>query len=339
MDAAQGAELLRDLDSRLRLTPTSAAVVDNLGDEYAPLLDSDARTTAMVLRARLAARPQDALIPRLARGLLSQRARGRWRSTHEAAWALMALDEYRKAAETPSASFGARVWLGKELALEAALGGRALQKTALLSAAQLLAKPGAGLSFEVRGSGDLFYEAVLHYARKELPKDEIDRGFFVRKLMRTVTTDTVKSALAFVPDRSQTEARAGDLVLIDVLAVTPTPREQVVIDDPLPAGLEPVDTSFVTTARSLDTETQGDPADDDDIASGSAWTVVPYHREMHDDRVLTFVEHMPAGMYRYSYVARATTVGRFLVPPTKAECMYDAGVFGRTAGGTFEVAP
>ncbi|MGH7440690.1 MAG: Ig-like domain-containing alpha-2-macroglobulin family protein, partial [Polyangiaceae bacterium] len=341
MAVAQRAELLRELQSHLRVTPTSASVVENLGDEYAPLLDSDARTTAMVLRATLATRPDDALAPRLARGLLAQRQSGRWRSTQEAAWALQVLDEYRRTAEMPSASFGARVWLGSEIALEAALGGRALQKTGYVPAARLLAQPDAGLTFEVRGSGDVFYEASLHYARKELPADEVDRGFFVRKLVRAISPDALRSALASLPERSQSQARAGDLVLVDVLVVTPDPREQVVIDDPLPAGVEPVDTSFVTTARALDAEamTEAEPADDDTVASGGAWAAEPYHREMHDDRVLTFVEHMPAGMYRYSYVARATTVGKFLVPPTKAECMYDPGVFGRTPGTRFEVVP
>jgi uncharacterized protein YfaS (alpha-2-macroglobulin family) len=341
MDPGERDELLRDLESHLHLSPTSASVVENLGDEYAPLLDSEARTTAMVLRAKLAAQPEDALVPRLVRGLLSQRDRGRWRSTQEAAWALRVLAEYRKAAEIPSARFDARVWLGNQVALDAALNARAVQQSAFVPAAQLLAQPNAGLTFEVRGTGDLFYEAELHYARKEMPAEAIDRGFFVRKLLRTVTTDALRSSLASLPEASQSQARAGDLVLIDILAVTPTPHEQVVIDDPLPAGLEPVDTSLATTARSLDTEARAErePADDDDIASGSAWTWVPYHREMRDDRVLTFVEHMPAGMYRYSYVARATTVGKFLVPPTKAECMYDPGVFGRTQGSTFEVVP
>jgi uncharacterized protein YfaS (alpha-2-macroglobulin family) len=53
--------------------------------------------------------------------------------------------------------------------------------------------------------------------------------------------------------------------------------------------------------------------------------------------VLTFVEHMAAGMYHYRYLARATTFGRFVVPPTRAECMYEPALFGRTAASTFEV--
>ena len=100
--------------------------------------------------------------------------------------------------------------------------------------------------------------------------------------------------------------------------MTPTPREQVVLDDPLPAGLEPVDASLATTAQSLDVDGAGrrrgrrrraSRPTTTRAARGAAWGSAWYHREMHDDRVLTFVEHMPAGMYHYRYLARATTVG------------------------------
>jgi uncharacterized protein YfaS (alpha-2-macroglobulin family) len=37
------------------------------------------------------------------------------------------------------------------------------------------------------------------------------------------------------------------------------------------------------------------------------------------------------GVYNYSYVARATTPGEFVVPPAKAEEMYSPEVFGRSA--------
>jgi hypothetical protein len=36
-------------------------------------------------------------------------------------------------------------------------------------------------------------------------------------------------------------------------------------------------------------------------------------------------------VYTYSYVARATTPGEFVVPPTKAEEMYAPETFGRSA--------
>jgi len=36
-------------------------------------------------------------------------------------------------------------------------------------------------------------------------------------------------------------------------------------------------------------------------------------------------------VYRYSYFARATTPGEFVVPPAKAEEMYQPETFGRSA--------
>ena len=39
-----------------------------------------------------------------------------------------------------------------------------------------------------------------------------------------------------------------------------------------------------------------------------------------------------AGVHEYSYYARATTPGRFIVPPAKAEEMYAPETFGRSAG-------
>jgi uncharacterized protein YfaS (alpha-2-macroglobulin family) len=51
---------------------------------------------------------------------------------------------------------------------------------------------------------------------------------------------------------------------------------------------------------------------------------------LRDDRALFFVDDMPPGVYRYRYLARATTRGKFVVPPTIAKEMYQEEVYGRT---------
>jgi uncharacterized protein YfaS (alpha-2-macroglobulin family) len=53
--------------------------------------------------------------------------------------------------------------------------------------------------------------------------------------------------------------------------------------------------------------------------------------------VLFFVDSMPAGLYRYRYLARATSLGRFVVPPTRVLEMYQPEVFGRTGASVVEV--
>jgi uncharacterized protein YfaS (alpha-2-macroglobulin family) len=337
-------DLMRDFEAHLRITNGAAIVADNVNDGYAPMLDSNARTTALVLRALLSINARHPMAARLARGLLAERDGGKWRTTQEAAWALIALDEYRKAAEAEPPNFEARVSFGGDKTLDALFRGRTTAvQLAKIELATLLAHPNGALAFQVDGSGELFYEARLRYAFKELPRDVLDRGFFVRKYVRSITADGLAGALAALPKQTDERALAGNLVLVDLVVVTPTPREQVVIDDPMPAGLEPVDSSLATSAASL--QVPGEAGEDDDssadpsdaVAAGTGWATADYHREMHDDRVLTFVEHMPAGMYHYRYLARATTLGTFVVPPTKAECMYEPEVYGRNGASHLEI--
>ena len=119
--------------------------------------------------------------------------------------------------------------------------------------------------------------------------------------------------------------------------------EYVVLDDPLPAGLEAVDARLATTARwanisgsAVDDRPYG-PSYEDDVAHGRALLPSQYRRELRDDRVVFFIDHLAAGIYHYRYLARATTPGRFVVPPTRAEEMYNPEVFGRTAASQLEV--
>ncbi len=349
MDRKPIDELLRDIEGHLRVTTAGATVVENLGDKYAVLLDSEARTTAMVLRAIVAIDPKHPLAGRLARGILSMRSGGRWKSTQEAAWSLIALDDYRRTGEKDAPDFDAAVYLGQAQIFKAPFHDRAqLEATTSVPAAKLFEGQGAGgatLAFQVQGKGKLYYEARLRYAKRELPTTGLDRGFYVRKLVRAVSPEALKDALATLPPTSATFVRGGDLVLVDLIVVTPDPREQVVIEDPLPAGLEAVQASLATSTQSLDVAESGgegdqsddEVSDDDARATGRAYGRAWFHREIHDDKVLTFVEHMPAGMYHYRYLARATTFGKFVVPPTRAECMYEPSLFGRTGATIFEV--
>lgn len=342
-------ELSRDLQNHLRSDGPNARAVDDVGDRYAVLMDSEARTSALVLRALVAMDPAQPLAARLAMGLLADRRGGTWRSTQETAWALLALDDYRRAQEKTPPDFDARVFLGPTELYAAAFHGRStVGARTNVPASRLVSAGGATLAFSVDGEGRLFYQARLSYARKEMPRDALDRGFFVKKTLRAVSPEALADASKVIPASSQTTFRGGDLVMGDVVVVTPSPREFVVVDDPLPAGLEPVDTSLATTAGSLRVaETGGendavddeedDDARDDAIATGRAYLPSWVRKEMRDDRVLFFVDHMAAGMYHYRYLARATTFGTFVLPPTRAEQMYVPEVFGRNGAAVVKV--
>ena len=336
--------LERDVSNRLRISGDSAYVAENVGSEYAPLMDSPTRTSAIVLRAILAQDPKHALVTPLVRGLLGARRGGAYRTTQENAFALLALDAYRRVRERELPSFSATAWLGEQRLLDFRAQGRSTRPaSAALAMTELAPKANALLTFEKQGSGTVFYEARLRYARRELAKVALDQGFFVSKTLSVVKPEDLAGLSAIAPESGVSRFRAGDLVVADLLVVTPSAREFVVVDDPLPAGFEPVDTKLMTTASAFssagteaDCDGCGDPTDPFG-PQAAGYSLAWYRHELRDDRALYFVDHMPGGIYHYRYFARATTAGRFVVPPTKAHGMYEPETFGRTGMATVEV--
>lgn len=339
-DATEVAVLRKEVEASIRLDGATAKAAENVGNMFAELLDSETRTSALVLRALLAVDPMHPLGVALAEGLLADRQTGSWRTTQETAWALIALADYRNAQESAEPDFDAHVFLGEREVASSAFHGRSVAPAIhVVPASTLAAIGGSALGFTVEGNGKLFYSARLRYARSTLPTEGIDRGFFVERRMRVVTADTLASALETVPDKTVTQFAGGDLVLVDVVVVTPEPRDFVVVDDALPAGFEAVDARLGTGSSrlALPSATRGRYTDNDDGGDeeNAAW----YRRELRDDRVLFFADHLPAGVYRYRYLARATSIGTFIVPPSKAEGMYSPETFGRTGASVIEVAP
>ena len=88
------------------------------------LLESSRRADAVVLDALLETEPGSDLIPKLVRGLLAHRLRGRWSTTQENAFALVAVGRYFERAEAEPPDFVARAWLAGAQVLEARFAGR-----------------------------------------------------------------------------------------------------------------------------------------------------------------------------------------------------------------------
>ncbi|MBW2529345.1 MAG: Ig-like domain-containing protein [Deltaproteobacteria bacterium] len=279
------------------------------------VLATDTRATALALRALIATEPSHPLIPKLVSGLLAMRKAGSWRSTHDAAWALLALDDYRRMLPAAAEPVDARVFLGQRLIGTARLDAKK-QPTASFTVPLAEVDPrDAKLTFDVSGGARLYYQARLEYARNGLPSQPIRAGMVVSRTVRKaagLADGPVKSGLAL--DR----LNAGQLVRVDVTVVTRTPRSYVVVDAPLAGGLAPVDPRLRTGIAE---------------PSAATWN----RRELHDDRVLFFVDELPAGLWTFSYHARARVPGEFVLPPTRAFEMYDPDVRGSTAATTLRI--
>ena len=104
------------------------------------------------------------------------------------------------------------------------------------------------------------------------------------------------------------QAGAGDLVQVRLTVIAPTDAYYLVVEDPLPAGLEAVNGSLSTTSL---TEQRSSTPPTSGKGGGDVATEPSYfdNVEMRDDRTVLFATYLPAGVYTYSYLARATTPG------------------------------
>lgn len=320
------------------------ARVETENEVLAELLESRVRSTAWVLRAVLALDPQHPVVPKLARGLVALRDRASYRNTQEDAWALLALEEYRKSQENQAPNFSAKVALGDELLGELHFRGLPHRaETTKVPMTNLLASEDPTLGLFAKGEGPMYYAVTLKAAKDGVSTLALDEGLSIDKRMRSIDPGELEEAVKVIPGQTSLQAGLGQLVVVDLLLESAEPRDQLVIDDPLPAGLEPIEFGFETTARALSSANETQAAlDGPPLPKTARWGQLTQlqgaHREMRDDRVVLFLSAIDAGIYHLRYLARATTPGRFVMPPTRASAMYDPEIYGQNAGTVFEVS-
>ncbi|MGC8763456.1 MAG: MG2 domain-containing protein [Acidobacteriota bacterium] len=339
------ADLLRRMDNAI-LPEGAAAHVEELSDPYLLWFwNSNVRSTAIVLSAFTKDPERRHTAERMVRWLLDARRKGRWGNTQENAHCMEALIDYYRAYESEVPDFRAVVSLAGKTLMEGRFEGRsteAKRKALPMEALQAQAPAGTSLPlvFSKKGTGRLFYTARLRYALDPEGLGALDQGIAVERRYEL-----------YAENGGGAPARAfplGRLVRVTLTLTLPKERRYVAVTDPLPAGLEPVESWFATTARDLQkappppAQGGGDEGNLEDDLDDDGWFALWQrggfdHVERHDDRVLLFARRLAAGRHVFSYVARATTQGAFVVAPAYAEEMYSPEVFGRTATEVLEV--
>jgi alpha-2-macroglobulin len=295
-----------------------------------------------VLNTFVGAGITDAPMRPLVRWMMAARKDGRWGNTQENAHAMEALVAYYRRYESTTPDFSAIVRLGQEeLARERFAGRSAESRSKDVPLATVLSSGAAGakraLTFTREGQGTLFYTARLRYTADSLFQEGLNAGFRIERRYEPYA----EASAASLP--ASTSYKAGDLVRVTLTLRLTKERRFVAVTDPLPAGFEPVESWFQTTAGQLAGEqdrqsTREDGKDEDDESWTSLWRFGGFdHVERHDDRVELFATRLSEGVHVFSYIVRATTSGTFRTAPARAEEMYEPEVFGRTATSIVEV--
>jgi uncharacterized protein YfaS (alpha-2-macroglobulin family) len=317
----------RHVNNRAVETAGAANFTTDYGEQNYLLLGSDRRTDAILLDALIGDNPQYDLIPKLVNGLLAHRTRGRWSNTQENVFVLLALDRYFNTFEAQTPDFVARIWLGDTYAGEHEFHGRTTERRETVIPMRYLVDEALGgggtqeLVLSKEGSGRLYYRLGLRYAPSDLELDPLDMGFVVQRSYEAVDNPEDVSQGA----DGVWHIKAGARVRVRLSMVADNRRYHVALVDPLPAGLEIVNPSLEVSGN-----IPQDPNSPDYRYGWWWWGTWYEHQNLRDERAEAFTPLLWDGVYEYTYIARATTPGTFVVPPAKAEEMYSPEVFGRS---------
>ncbi|MBA3548776.1 MAG: hypothetical protein H0T76_20025 [Nannocystis sp.] len=309
--------LLDELLANISELPGTAHV-DERGNGLDEVFGSDGRSDAIVLMALLRVQPGHPIVAKLARGLLERRRGGAWRNTQENAYALVALVDYARVYEAELPDFDARAWVGGANVLDVKFRGREVAPRAsftdMATILGLPQEPGESLLpvvLQRQGTGRLYYRLAAEWAPATVVLPARAQGFTVTRSLRTRT------------GAATTTVAAGEPIAMDITVQSDVRVRYVVVDVPLPAGLEGV------------SRTLGQGRGASVLAGQRGWWVS--HEEQRADRVVVFADDLPPGMHTHTIDLRSTSRGRFSFPPALAEAMYMPEVYGRTAGAALEV--
>lgn len=322
------ATIRRHLGNRAEETAGTAHFTTSYSDSAHLLLHSNRRADGIILEALIGDDPKNDLIPKIVRGLLAHRVKGRWENTQENAFVLLALDRYFQVYEKATPNFVARTWLGEDYAGSFEFRGRTTDSrqlnvpmSYLMSSAVSLGQT-RNLALSKEGAGRLYYRIGMSYAPTSLQLKPYDAGFTVARSYEAVDDpNDVRRE-----EDGTWRIKAGARVRVRLTMFAQSRRYHVALVDPMPAGFEALNPALAVTGNI--------PRDDKDTSSRNRWWWTWQwfeHQNMRDERVEAFTSLLWEGVYNYSYVARATTPGNFVVPPSKAEEMYHPETFGRGA--------
>jgi len=326
--------LLSDLNNAAILSATGAHWEEGTNDWWN--MNTDTRSTAIVLDTLALLDPGNALIPNVVRWLMVARKAETWATTQETAWALIGLTDWMVASGELKGNYDYDVSLnGNMLDFGKVSADNLRDPIALKVAVADLLKDQANRLVINRGGGDgrLYYTAHLEVYFPVEDVKALSRGIVVAREYTLKSEDCGGPKQAACPPVA--EVKAGQDIQVKVTLIAPNDLYYVVLEDPIPAGTEPIDTSLKTTS------VVGEPPAlnyADPLYYGWGWWWFS-NTDLRDEKVVLFATYLSKGTYEYTYMLHASLPGVYKVIPTQANEFYFPEVFGRGDGMVFTINP
>ena len=282
---------------------------------------NDTEATALSLRALARIKPDSPLLPRVARWLVSNRGKGYyWSSTKDTAFAIFGLIDYLKVSRELSPDYDMEVYLNGENVLTQHVSSAAASQTFSIYRKAGEVTGTNEIRVVKRGKGMIYFSSSLDYYTGE--ENVAARGSAELNLTREylrlkVVEDGYK--LKWVTEPLRGEIHSGDMLVVR-LKLNGAKARHLMIEDPIPAGAEQVD-----SVGNLNL----------DYTSGHDWSDWYSSREFRDNRTVFFLDYFDGGN-TLQYALRVQVPGQFRVAPARAELMYKPATQSNTASGKLD---
>jgi len=257
--------------------------------------------------------PNDRLADKVAAGLVARRERGRWRTTQENAFALLALADYATRREADVPHHRVRAWIGDRAVIDARVTKRddvrrggsvpldAVRDTTGTTAIVLAKK----------GTGRVHWRVGVKWTEADPPARS--QGLVLATRILDEHGEVV------------TRMTVGRRYRVEVRIATDTPQQHIAVELPLPGGVDAIDRSLGhgVAARIAST------------VDSSALS----HVELRADRAMLFFDELEPGRTVQQIAVLATAAGVYALPGATAEAMYEPETFARTPAARIEITP
>ncbi|MGI9066393.1 MAG: alpha-2-macroglobulin family protein [Pyrinomonadaceae bacterium] len=287
-----------------------------------PMLDfaesNDTEATALSLKALARIKPDSALLPKVARWLVSNRRNSYyWSSTKDTAFAIFGLIDYLKVSRELSPDYDVEVYLNGENVLTQHVSSAAASQTFSISRKAGEVAGASQIRVVKRGQGMIYFSSSLDYYTGE--EDVAARG----SADLNITREYLR--LKLIPDGDEVkwtteplkgEIHSGDVIVVR-LRLNGTKARHMMVEDPIPAGAEQVE-----SVGNLNL----------DYSAGQNWSDWYSSREFRDNRTVFFLDYFD-GDATLQYAMRIQVPGQFRVTPARAELMYRPTTQANSASG------
>ncbi len=277
-------------------------------------VDTSVEATAFALQALAPRHPQHPTLDRAVRWLLANRASGAtWGTTKQTAMALYGLLAVLSARGEQPTTFAVDVLVNGQTTASHTFTPDSWAAPDPVRV-QAPARTGQNdVTIVKRGAGPLYWTATARYYDVQEPIERTgSRTLALKREYLALAPVTVDRRTVFRESPFNGTAKPGDLVLVRLTAAGAADWRYLMIDDPLPAGMEAVqEPELLRLERNT-----------------SWWT--GSRREYRDARVVQFQESFERGRYEYHYLLKAVTPGTYRAMPAQIAPMYVPGVSAST---------